>query len=198
MSISSLGSTQSQPISGVIAPSYPHHKRAPNELVVPASIASSGSSTQGASQMAAAVAAALAQLGLTATPGKASTATTAIAAANGTDANAKGNTSFASQTQQPKASPQIQQYKSVAASFSNLAQALGASTYSASSTSNGSGQLTTVFQNLWASMGMPSATSADASSRSIPSLPSFLQALAQNVGEAGVSGLRGVFVDTVA
>jgi hypothetical protein len=195
MSISSVSSTQTQPIGGLSGLSYPHHRHPSSGSMAPAS---TGSATQGASQMAAAVAAAMAQLGLTAAPSSAAASTAAVAAGSGADANAKGNASFAAQAQQPKASPQIQQYKNVAASFSSLAQALRASTYSASPTTDGSGHLTSMFQNLWTSMGMPATTSADASSDNSPSLPSFLQALAQNFGESGVSGLRGVFVDTVA
>jgi hypothetical protein len=195
MSISSVSSTQSQPISGFIGPLYPQHKKTPSRLATPASIASADSSTQSASQMAAAVAAALSQLGLSGTPGKASTGASAMMAASGTDPNARGNASPAYQPTQQKASPQLQQYKSVAANFSNLAQALGSVASGASASSGASGNLTSVFQNVWTSMGV---SPADVSSGDMPSLPAFLQALAQNVGESGISGLRGVFVDTMA
>ncbi|HTV85453.1 MAG TPA: hypothetical protein VME63_08605 [Dyella sp.] len=197
MSISSVSSTQSQPISGLVAPLYLHPKKVPGRSVTPASIASTDVSTQGASQMAAAVAAALSQLGLTGMPGKASAvAATTVAAASGTDADARGNNApAASQLQQQKASPQLQQYKNVAANFSNLAQALGSVAGGASPAANGSGNLTGVFQNLWTSMGvLPN----EVSSGTAPSLPAFLQALAQQIGESGIAGLRGVFVDTTA
>ncbi|WP_333681181.1 hypothetical protein [Dyella sp.] len=77
----------------------------------------------------------------------------------------------------------------MAASSSNLAQALSATHAS------GASSLPTVLQGLWTSLG---SSSVDASSGSMPSLPSFLNTLARNLSESGVTGLRGVFVDTVA
>lgn len=198
MSISSISSTQSQPVSGLIAPLYPRHKKGLSESTVPAFIAPTDSSTNNASQLAAAVAAALTQLGLTAAPNAISVAATAVTATSGSsDTDAKGNAPLAQQPPQ-KGLQQVQQYRNVASTFSNLAQALASSSSNVSSTSSGSSNLTTVFQNLWTSLGASSATSSDSSSSTIPSLQSFLQTVAQNLSESGISGLRGVFVDTVA
>lgn len=65
------------------------------------------------------------------------------------------------------------------------------------STASGAGSLTTLFQNLWTSLGSSSATAADASASTIPGFQSFLQTLARNFSEGGISGLRGMFVNTV-
>lgn len=187
MSISSVSSTQSQSVSGLIAPQYPHHKREFNESTAPAVIASTDSSNQNASLLASAVAAALTQLGLSSSP---STSSAAVTAASNT-------TPLALLPQQPKASQQVQQYRDIASTYSNLAQALSSSVNGAPSTSSGTGNLTAVFQNLWTSLGASYGTSSDSSNGTIPSLPSFLQTLAHNLSESGISGLRGVFVDAV-
>ncbi|RDS79226.1 hypothetical protein DWU98_18920 [Dyella monticola] len=112
---------------------------------------------------------------------------TAPNGAHGADANA----------QAPKAQQQVQQYRNVASAFSNLAQALEANSYSTASAAGGSSNLTAVFKNLWTSLGASSEAPADASSTALPSLQSFTQTLAQNIGESGISGLRGLFVDAV-
>jgi hypothetical protein len=103
----------------------------------------------------------------------------------------------ASLPQQSEGSQQVQQYRNIASTFSNLAQALSSSSSSASATSNGTSSLTTVFQNLWTSLSSSHGTSTDSSSNAMPSLQTFLQTLARNFSESGISGLRGVFVDTV-
>jgi hypothetical protein len=99
--------------------------------------------------------------------------------------------------QQPSGSQQVQQYRNIASTFSNLAQALSSSSSSSSPTSNGASSLTTVFQNLWTSLSSSHGTSGDSSGNAMPSLQTFLQTLARNFSESGISGLRGVFVDTV-
>jgi hypothetical protein len=186
MTISSVGSTQSPALSGVVVLQRIHHKRAPNELAttIPAS---STPSIDGANQLASAVAAALTQLGLT-------------SSANSISKAAAANTPLAPLPQQPKAAQQVEQYRNIASTFSNLAQALSTGSGSTSVTSNSSGSsgLTTVFQNLWTSLGASDGTSTDASTGTLPSLPSFLQTLAHNISESDISGLRGVFVDTLA
>lgn len=185
MTISSISSTQSQPVSGVV---YTHHKKELNASTGAALVAQPGTSTTDASSLASAIAGAMAQLGLT--PARGTT---------GSDStNATSGTQFAPLPQQPQASQQLQQYKNVASTYSNLAQSLSSSSSSASPTSSSTGSLTTVFENLWSSLGSSSETSADSTSSTIPSLPLFLQTLARNFNESGVSGLRGVFVDTVA
>ena len=112
-----------------------------------------------------------------------------MSAAGGTVST--GDASNTPLLQRQSATQPIEQYRSMVSSSSQLAQALSASTSSA----NGGGNLPTVFQSLWTSLG---ASSKDASSGSMPSLPSFLNTLARNLSESGVTGLRGVFVDTVA
>ncbi|RUL63235.1 hypothetical protein EKH79_12595 [Dyella dinghuensis] len=188
MTISSISSTQSQPVSGVVAPRYNHHKKELNAPTTAALVVQPGTSPTDASSLASAIAGAMAQLGLTPARG-----TTASSSENATSAK-----QFAPLSQPPQASQQVQQYKNVASTYSNLAQSLSSSSGSASAAASGTGSLTTVFENLWSSLGSSSETSADATGSTIPSLPLFLQTLARNFSESGVSGLRGVFVDTVA
>ena len=126
----------------------------------------------------------------------ASTAATS-AAISSSNALVRGDTPPASLPQQSEGSQQVQQYRNIASTFSNLAQALSSSSSSASATSNGTSSLTTVFQNLWTSLSSSHGTSTDSSSNAMPSLQTFLQTLARNFSESGISGLRGVFVDTV-
>jgi hypothetical protein len=185
MSISSISSTQSPPVSGLVAPQFTHHKKAPNELKASALAAAPAASTTDAGPLASAIAGALAQLGLT------------PSTADADNTVAASGARLASLPQRPLGAQQVQQYKNIASTFSNLAQSLNASASSASSTASGNGSLTTVFQNLWTSLGSPPETSTDASNSTIPSLPLFLQTLARNFSESGVAGLRGVFVDTV-
>jgi hypothetical protein len=187
MTISSISSTQSQPVSGLVSPRYTHHKKELNESTAAALVASPGTSTTDANPLASAIAGALAQLGLTSAPGT-----------TGSDkATATGGAQLAALPQPLQGSQQVQQYRNIASTFSNLAQSLSSSSSSASPSSSGTGSLTTVFQNLWSSLGSSSETSTDSSNTTIPSLPLFLQTLARNFSESGVSGLRGVFVDTV-
>lgn len=195
MSISSLSGTPSQSSSGFIASQYAHHKRGFNEPVAPASIVPAGSSANNASQLVAAVAMAMTQLGLT-TPGTMPAASKIVTTASDSgDADASNDTPLASPPQ--KEWQQVRQYQNGASTFSHLAQALSYTSNGTLLTSTAPGNLTTVFQNLWSSLGASYGTSVSASD-AIPSLPSFLQTLAQNFGESGISGLRGMFVDTVA
>jgi hypothetical protein len=273
MSISSISSTQSQSVSGLVALQQTHHKKELNESTAPP-IAATSFSTTYANQLGSAIAATLAQLGLTSALGTASTAaikpadalsrsadTTstppdplstinalkslqaftaqlmaaaqqtadtdaastsnggnsvwAAAVASATEASsttttaaapaatgsvntvATSNAPLAPLPQQLKGSQQVQQYRNIASTFSNLAQALSSSSSSTSSTSSGASSLTTVFQNLWTSLSASSGISVDSSSNKVPSLPSFLQTLARNFSESGISGLHGMFVDTV-
>jgi hypothetical protein len=192
MTISSISSTQSPSVSGVVAARYTHHKKELSGSTATALLAPVTPSTADVNPMASAIAGALTQLGLTSAP----------RAAGSDDTTATGNAPLASLPQQPKAAQQVQQYKNNASTFSNLAQALNASSSSASSNASGTGNLTTVFQNLWTSLnsssGTSSGTSTESSDSGMPSLPLFLQTLARNFSESGVSGLRGVFVDTTA
>lgn len=113
------------------------------------------------------------------------------------NAAATSSAPFASLSRQLQGSQQIQQYRNMASPFSNLAEALSSSSSTASSNSSGDSGFTAVFQNLWTSLSSSAATSSDAARSTIPSLPSFLQTLARNFSESGISGLHGVFVDTV-
>src|SRR5215469_18180844 len=131
MSISNIGSTQTPPIGGLLAPRHNHHKNPPGQPPA-ASKASTGSPTAAADSLASAVAAALTQLGLT--PGSNSLAAT-------------NSRSPASLPQQSKAARQVQQYKDIASTNSNLSRALSSSTSSTSSNPSGAGDLTTVFQS---------------------------------------------------
>ncbi|MBD8872964.1 hypothetical protein [Rhodanobacter sp. DHB23] len=176
MNVSSIYGTRWQSANGLVASGYAQQQKQPaGSQAAPA--ARSNLSAENAGQMAAAIAAAMTQLGLTAAPGQPATG---------------------SATTQGDASPgsrQVRQYKDMAATFSSLARALDANAGGTPATASSSSGLTSVFQNLWATLGAASETSASAS---IPSLPTFLQSLASNFGESGISGLRGVFVDTVA
>ncbi|GGA10487.1 hypothetical protein [Dyella caseinilytica] len=198
MTISSISSTQSPSVSGLVATQHTHHKSALDASSATAVATPAGSSTAN-SQLASAIAAALTQLGLVSTPRTASIANDSATAAAGTyNAAVTSSAPLAPLPQQLKGSQQIQQYTNIASTFSSLAQALGSVSSSTPSTSGDSGSLATVFQNLWASLGSSSGTSTDVSRDAIPSLPTFLQTLARNLSESGVSGLRGVFVDTMA
>lgn len=187
MSLPSIVSTQSPSVSGVFVGGYGHYKK---DLSLPrpsTPATSTDSSATAAEPLASAIAAALTQLGLIPN-----------ASVAGTDnAVAASDTSSASLSLPQSASPQIQQYRSMASASSNLAQALSASANSASPATNGAGQLTAVFQSLWTSLGSPSGTATNAAGNAMPSLQSFLETLARHFSESGVSGLRGVFVDTV-
>ncbi|MCP1373268.1 hypothetical protein [Dyella lutea] len=133
-----------------------------------------------AGQWTAAIGAAMAQLGLAVSPGQ------APAAATGT-AWAQGDASTASR----RGAQQVQQYRSIASTSSRLVQALQASA------SGASAGLTTALQGLWTSLGAR-PEGAGPAHPAVPHLPTFLQSLASHVGESGISGLRGVFVDAVA
>jgi hypothetical protein len=182
MTMPSISSTQS--VSGLYPVRHSHYKK---ELGPATPAATTTSPATAAEPLASAIAAALTQLGLT---------PRANAAGSDNDATANSPSSAALPLQQ-KTSPQIQQYKSVAATSSSLAQALSASSSSAPSTASGTGSLTSVFQSLWTSLGSSSGAATDASSSTVPSLQSFLTGLAHNFSESGITGLRGVFVDTV-
>jgi hypothetical protein len=155
---------------------FPSHSGHGGKSLPSAPAVSADSSSAAAEPLASAIASALTQLGLIP---NGNTITTS-------------DTSYASLPARQNATQPIQQYRSMASSFSNLAQALSAST---SSGASGANSLPTVLQSLWTSLG---SSSGGASSGAMPSLPSFLNTLARNLSESGVSGLRGVFVDTVA
>ena len=187
MSISNISSMQSPSVSALTAPPHPHHKKDLDESTAAALLASTGSQATNANPLASAISTSLMQLGLTFTPGTANSDSTALAS----------RAPLVPLPQQPKASQQVQQYRNIAATFSNLAQALNASPSGTSSTSSRPGGLATVFQDLWTSLSASPVTSANTSDSAIPSLQSFVQTLARNFSESGISDLRGVFVDTV-
>jgi hypothetical protein len=185
MSTPSISGTQSPSVTGLVAGHYHHYKKEPGQAP---SLPAVSTNTTTSEPLASAIAAALTQLGLTPN-----------ANAAGVDSSTTtSGASSASLPQQQKVSSQIQQYKNMASTSSGLAQALNASTSSTSSTSSGTGSLTSVFQNLWSSLGSSSETATDASGSTMPSLQSFLKTLASNLSESGITGLHGVFVDTVA
>jgi hypothetical protein len=186
MNVSGISSTQSQSVSGLVALQHAHYKKAHSESAA-ALATSPGSSSTDTNPLASAIAAEFAQLGLTFTPSATDSDNTA--ATNGILS--------APLAQQSRAAQQAQQYKNVASTFSNLAQAVSSSSSNTSVTSSGASSLSTVFQNLWTSLSTSSETSSDASSSTTPSFPQFVQTLARNFSESGISGLRGVFVDTV-
>ncbi|WP_233841654.1 hypothetical protein [Dyella sp. 2HG41-7] len=187
MSLPSIVSTQSPSVSGLYVNRYGHYKKE-SSLAKPSTPAASTDSGS-AEPLASAIAAALTQLGL-------------IPNANTADsenAATTGNESIDALSLSKSASPHIQQYRSMASASSSLAQALSASANSTSQTSRGDGQLTSVFQSLWTSLGASSGMSASApSDGTMPSLQSFMETLARHFSQSGISGLRGVFVDTVA
>lgn len=181
MSIPSISGTQSPAVGGVFASRYNRYKAPPSSTpAVP-----TDSPAAAAEPLASAIAAALTQLGLT--PGT-----------HAASADSTRDTPLALDAPQQRTARQIQQYRNMTSSFSGLAQALSASSSHGSLASSEASGLTTVFQSLWTSLGSSSGAAADASSNGIPTLPSFLDTLARNLSESGVSGLRGVFVDTVA
>jgi hypothetical protein len=182
MTMPSISSTQS--VSGLYPVRHSHYKKELN----PATPATPAASTAAAEPLASAIAAALTQLGLA----------PRNSAAESDNTGTGNSSSSAALSLQQKTSPQIQQYKSVASTSSSLAQALSASSGGASSPASGTGSLTSVFQSLWTSLGSASGATSDSSSSNVPSLPSFLTSLAHNISESGITGLRGVFVDTVA
>lgn len=179
-----INSTQSPSVSGLFVSPYGHYRK---ELrPSPPAVAADASSTA-SEALASAIAAALTQLGLTSqgnVAGSDNTSTTDSA-------------SIALLLPQQKASPQIQQYKSTASMSSSLAQALRANSSGTPSASSGDSSLTAVFQSLWASLGASSGMAVDASNSAMPSVQSFTEMLARNFSQSGITGLRGVFVDTV-
>ncbi len=187
MSVPNIGSTQPRSVSGLAAPLHLHHKRELDESTGAALVASTDSSATSANPLASAIATSLTQLGLTFTPGH----------ANADNPAAASKKPLAPLPQQLKGSQQVQQYRNIAATFSNLAQAVSSSSSSTSAASSGASGLATVFQDLWSSLSASSGTSVDATSSTVPSLQSFVQTLARNFSESGISDLRGVFVDTI-
>lgn len=174
MNVSSIYGTRWPSANGLASPGYTPQSKPPAEAQA-APAAKSNLSAESAGQMAAAIAAAMSQLGLTASTGQPGTAT------------AQGGTAPGSR--------QVRQYKDMAATFSSLARALDANATGTQTGTSPSSGLTSVFQNLWATLGTTPPTAA---STTLPSLPAFLQSLAGHFGESGIAGLRGVFVDTVA
>ncbi|GGA19743.1 hypothetical protein [Dyella nitratireducens] len=188
MSMPSISNTLPPSVSGRFAIHDSQYKKELRSSPASTPAVSTDSSAAAAEPMASAIAAALTQLGLVPTANVAGSDNTATAS----------DAAFASLPLQQKVSPQIQQYRNMASAFSGLAQALSDSSSSTPSAVNGAGNLTSVFQSLWTSLGSSSGMAPDASSGTMPSLPSFLGSLARNLSESGVTGLRGVFIDTVA
>lgn len=171
----SISNTPAPLVGGLVASRHGHARTPPSS----APAISTGASATAAEPLASAIAAALTQLGLI--PDTHLASTDAAASTNGAPPT------FASPHAQ-----QIQRYRNLTPAFSGLAQVLSDRSGQTPAATSG---LASSFQSLWASLG---AASADASGNAIPSLPTFLNALARNLSESGVTGLRGVFVDTVA
>lgn len=127
----------------------------------------------------------------------ASSAATTSTVATPTGAAATSSMPLAALPRSPSGSQQIQQYRDIASPFSNLAQALRSSSVGTSPMSSGASGLTSVFQNLWTSLSASSTPPIHSPGSATPSLQTFMQTLARNFSESGISGLRGVFVDTV-
>lgn len=181
MSISSIHGTRLPSLGGLAALRRAQSKDASGTSASAPATTLSRLPAADAGQWAAAIGAAMAQLGLAVSPGQ------APAAATGT-AWAQGDASTASR----RGAQQVQQYRSIASTSSRLVQALEASASGASAAG-----LTTALQGLWTSLGAP-PEGAGPAHPAVPHLPTFLQSLASHVGESGISGLRGVFVDAVA
>ncbi|MDE2315439.1 MAG: hypothetical protein KGK06_03440 [Xanthomonadaceae bacterium] len=195
MSISGIHSPRPQPAGDPVAFRYARQNGGPK--AAPAA-AKSTIPAENASELAAAIASAMAQLGLTAAPGHAVAGAAIGTATMGTTrtATAPVNTSSAILP----GSRQVQQYKDTAATFSGLAQALD---FNAGGPSPTSGQaingLTAIFQSLWTALGAASDTRAAISGNpAMPNLQAFIQSVASHFGESGIPNLRGVFIDTVA
>lgn len=182
MSISSIHGTRLPSLGGLAALRRAQSKDASGTSAPAHATTLSRLSAADAGQWAAAIGAAMAQLGLAVSPGQ------APAAATGT-AWAQGDASTASR----RGAQQVQQYRSIASTSSRLVQALDASASGASAAAG----LTAALQGLWTSLGAP-PEGAGPAHPAVPHLPTFLQSLASHVGESGISGLRGVFVDAVA
>jgi hypothetical protein len=184
MTISSIGSTQLRPLSEPTPPRHAFHKKGANESATSHATAAD-SPNPNTDTFASAMAGAMTQLALLPAPGN-------VQGNNGTTRNVP----VAPQQSSPKASQQAQQYKDVASTFSDLTQSLDAY---AAGTSPASSAMSTVFENLRGSLSAASTPSMTSSEEdALPNLPSFLQAMAQNLSESGISGLRGMFVDTIA
>ena len=141
-----------------------------------------------AERLASAIAAALAQLGLT-----------FGAPMAGPDSGvATSEASSAPGPLSPAASEQIKQYKNVASTFSALAHALSANAGGMPCASSASGSLTPVFESLWKTLGASSGIAGGGAAGAMPSLQSFLETLARHINESGITGLRGMFIDTMA
>lgn len=171
----SISNAPSPLVGGLVASRHGHARTPPPS----APAVSTGASATAAEPLASAIAAALTQLGLIPDIHQAS-ADAAASASNLPPALASPH------------AQQIQQYRNLTPAFSGLAQVLSDRSGHAPMATHG---LASTFQSLWTSLD---ASSGDASSSTIPSLPSFLNALARKLSESGVTGLRGVFVDTVA
>ena len=195
MSISGIHGPRLQPAGDPVASRYARQNG--GSKAAPAA-ARSTTPAENASELAAAIAAAMAQLGWTAAPGQAVAGAaigTATVGSTGT-AKAPGNASSAILP----GSRQVQQYRNTAATFSGLARALDSN---AGGPSPASGQanngLTAVFQSLWTALGAASDAPAAASGKpAMPNLQAFVQSVASHFGESGIPNLRGVFIDTVA
>ncbi|WP_017463363.1 hypothetical protein [Dyella ginsengisoli] len=182
MSISSIHGTRLPSLGGLAALRRAQSKDASGTSAPVPATAISHLPAADAGQWTAAIGAAMAQLGLAASSGQAPAAATRTAWAQG-DASAASR----------RGAQQVQQYRSIASTSSRLVQALDASASGVSTTSG----LTAALQGLWTSLGATPEGDGSANP-AVPHLPTFLRSLASHVGESGVSGLRGVFVDAVA
>lgn len=181
MSISSIPGTRLPSLGGLAALRRAQSKDASGTSAPVPATAISHLPAADAGQWTAAIGAAMAQLGLAASSGQAPAAATRTAWAQG-DASAASR----------RGAQQVQQYRSIASTSSRLVQALDASASGVSAAG-----LTAALQGLWTSLGA-TPEGAGSANPAVPHLPTFLQSLASHVGESGVSGLRGVFVDAVA
>jgi len=181
MTMPSISNAPSPLVGGLVASRHGHARTPPSS----APVVSTGASATAAEPLASAIAAALTQLGLI--PDIHLASPDAATSANGV--------SPALDPPQAQAAQQIQRYRNLTPAFSGLAQMLSDRSGHAPTATHG---LASTFQSLWTSLGASSGLAVDASGNAIPSLPTFLNALARNLSESGVTGLRGVFVDTVA
>lgn len=192
MSISSIHGARLQSPNGIAAATYAQQKSLAGDATAKAAATKPSLPAENAGQLAAAIASAMAQLGLATSPGPA-TGPTARNTASGTTMAAGAA---------PRAilpgSRQVRQYTELASTFSNLARALDSG---AGNAPPGAGQtqgLAGVLQGLWTTLGAASGSAADTGQPAIPNLPAFVQSLARHFGESGIPHLRGVFVDTQA
>jgi hypothetical protein len=215
VTISSIGSVQSQIVNGLIAPKHLHRKNELGESTSVATLYLAGSSPTNPKPLASVIAMTLAQRELSPTYTASATAPTDTSSSSpgtSTTSSSSGSASKASQTfAQLLASAQVSPDTDAASTSvtASNAKAAPADSYSAAATNNilpvqGNGSQQAQQYSGIASSGMAStilnvAQTLSVGSSSIPiGLDSFLQTLPGNLAESGVSGLRGLFVNTVA